>query len=206
MPATPSIVHLIRHGEVHNPRQILYGRLPYFRLTDRGRRQARATGTRLRASGIDAVFSSPMLRARQTAAEIIRQCGPLELHISSLLNEVYTAYEGCPGQEVDDRNGDIYTDAAPCFEQPEAVVERTLKFIRRELGNRPGRRIAAVTHGDIVTFMVLWAKGLALTPTNKTRLRQAGYPDAYPAHASVTTLVFQTASLAQKPEIKYFKP
>ena len=37
-----TIVHVMRHGEVHNPEQILYGRLPGYRLSDRGRGQAEA--------------------------------------------------------------------------------------------------------------------------------------------------------------------
>ena len=33
-------VHLVRHGEVHNPRSVMYGRLPRFRLSAHGVRQA----------------------------------------------------------------------------------------------------------------------------------------------------------------------
>ena len=60
-------IHLIRHGEVHNPEQILYGRLPRFRLSARGRAQARSAGDHLREHDLRAVFSSPLLRTRQTA-------------------------------------------------------------------------------------------------------------------------------------------
>ncbi|MEC7364003.1 MAG: histidine phosphatase family protein, partial [Actinomycetota bacterium] len=31
-----SVVHLLRHGEVHNPEGVLYGRLPGYRLSERG--------------------------------------------------------------------------------------------------------------------------------------------------------------------------
>ncbi|MGA8116806.1 MAG: histidine phosphatase family protein, partial [Actinocatenispora sp.] len=34
------MVHLLRHGEVYNPEKILYGRLPGYRLSDRGVRMA----------------------------------------------------------------------------------------------------------------------------------------------------------------------
>ena len=36
-----TVVHLLRHGEVHNPTGILYGRLPGYRLSERGRRDGR---------------------------------------------------------------------------------------------------------------------------------------------------------------------
>jgi len=204
--ASPMTLYLIRHGEVHNPRQILYGRLPRFRLSDSGRWQARECGKRLNGNGIDAIYSSPLLRARQTAEEIIRRCGPNKLHISSLLNEVYTAYEGRPGAEVDARRGDIYTGVADVYEQPEDIVRRALTFIRRVRSTASGGRVAAVTHGDVVTFMVLWAKGYALTPGNKTRLLQTGYPEAYPAHASITTLTYETAAVEEKPAVAYSRP
>jgi broad specificity phosphatase PhoE len=35
-------VHLLRHGEVHNPGRVLYGRLPGFKLSELGERQAMA--------------------------------------------------------------------------------------------------------------------------------------------------------------------
>ena len=37
---TRTVVHLLRHGEVFNPEGILYGRLPGYRLSDNGARQA----------------------------------------------------------------------------------------------------------------------------------------------------------------------
>ena len=41
IPATTrTVVHVLRHGEVYNPDKILYGRIPGYRLSDRGRDQA----------------------------------------------------------------------------------------------------------------------------------------------------------------------
>ena len=206
MEKQPTTIHLVRHGEVHNPRGILYGRLPRFRLSVNGRRQARAAGRLLNGRPIDTLYSSPLLRARQTAREIQEQTGQSRVRVSSMLNEVCTAYEGLPGEDVDARNGDIYTGTPACFEQPGDVVARTREFIRRMRKRHPGGRIVAVTHGDVITFMVLWAKDLALTPENKTRLLKAGYPAAYPAHASITTLVFRTAGEEERPSVEYVKP
>ncbi|OBJ32095.1 histidine phosphatase family protein [Mycolicibacter heraklionensis] len=63
-------VHLIRHGEVHNPDGILYGRLPGFRLSDTGRAQAVAAADLLAHRDIVAVIASPLQRAQETAAPI----------------------------------------------------------------------------------------------------------------------------------------
>jgi len=202
----PTTIYLIRHGQVHNPEQILYGRLPRFRLTATGKWQAQTAGRYLNGRAIEALYSSPLLRARQTAREILDHVKNPRLHISSLLNEVCTVYEGRPGAEIDARNGDVYTGAAACFEQPEDVVARIRKFIRQMRRRYPGGRIGAVTHGDIITFIVLWARDMAPTPQNKTRLLKAGYPSAYPAHASITTLTFHTTDEGERPAIDYLQP
>jgi broad specificity phosphatase PhoE len=155
---------------------------------------------------LDAVYSSPLLRARQTAREILADRNPLKLHISSLINEVCTFYEGRPGAQIDAMGGDVYTGAPACFEQPEDVVARTRRFIGHMRRRHAGGRVAAVTHGDVITFMVLWAKAFELRPENKNRLLKAGFPVSYPAHASITTLTYRTASGQERPVVDFVLP
>jgi broad specificity phosphatase PhoE len=63
-------VHLVRHGEVENPKGVIYGRLPGYHLSARGERQAQAAADRLRGRDIGAVWASPLERAQETAAAI----------------------------------------------------------------------------------------------------------------------------------------
>ncbi|QLL08207.1 histidine phosphatase family protein [Mycobacterium vicinigordonae] len=63
-------VHVVRHGEVHNPTGILYGRIPGFRLSDNGVAQAAAVADFLADRDIVAVIASPLQRAQETAAPI----------------------------------------------------------------------------------------------------------------------------------------
>lgn len=74
---TTTTVHLLRHGEVHNPSGILYGRLDGFGLSDRGRRMAERLAAHLSGALPEAprrdvvhVVASPLTRAQQTAAPI----------------------------------------------------------------------------------------------------------------------------------------
>ncbi|MDT5227116.1 MAG: hypothetical protein QOH94_909, partial [Mycobacterium sp.] len=62
--------HVVRHGEVHNPTGILYGRLPGFHLSDKGRAQAAAVADFLADRDVAAVIASPLQRAQETAAPI----------------------------------------------------------------------------------------------------------------------------------------
>ncbi|KZS73231.1 hypothetical protein A4G29_16680 [Mycobacterium kansasii] len=63
-------VHVVRHGEVHNPSGVLYGRLPGFQLSDAGRAQALAVADFLASCDVVAVIASPLQRAQETAAPI----------------------------------------------------------------------------------------------------------------------------------------
>jgi broad specificity phosphatase PhoE len=70
---TRTVVHLVRHGEVHNPTGILYGRLPGFRLSELGLRMAKAVAQALAERDVTYVVASPLERAQQTAEPIAAQ-------------------------------------------------------------------------------------------------------------------------------------
>jgi broad specificity phosphatase PhoE len=61
-----AIVHLVRHGEVHNPGGVLYGRLPDFHLSDLGRAMAGRVAEDLRGHDIVHLRCSPLERAQET--------------------------------------------------------------------------------------------------------------------------------------------
>src|ERR1035437_5392921 len=65
-----TVVHLMRHGEVHNPTGVLYGRLPNFHLSDLGREMAGTVGAHLGDHDVTVVVASPLDRAQETAAAI----------------------------------------------------------------------------------------------------------------------------------------
>ncbi len=199
-------ISLVRHGHVHNPGAVFYGRLPGFGLDAQGLQEAQRAGRALHGKNIAAVFASPLLRARQTAREILACTGVRQLRISRLLTEVHSAFEGRPSAEVDGVRDDIYTGAPAGFEQPADIVARARGFVQRMRRQYAGKHIAAVTHGDIIVFMILWAKAMPLTPANKLGLSASGVLDGYPAPGSITTFTFSTLSPDEKPDVRYLKP
>jgi broad specificity phosphatase PhoE len=86
-------VHLVRHGEVHNPAGVLYGRLPGYRLSDRGEQMAKDAAAALAGHDVRVVVASPLERARQTAAPIAAQFG-LEVRVDDRLIESGNLFEG----------------------------------------------------------------------------------------------------------------
>ena len=70
-PATQTLVLFVRHGRTATTGTNLPGRAPGLHLADVGREEAAATANRLaELSQLDAIYSSPLERARETAAPI----------------------------------------------------------------------------------------------------------------------------------------
>lgn len=63
-----TLLLLVRHGETPTTGTVLPGRAPGLHLSDRGRTQADRVADRLAGLSVDAVYSSPLERARETAA------------------------------------------------------------------------------------------------------------------------------------------
>lgn len=88
-----TIVHLLRHGEVHNPEHILYGRLPGFGLSELGQAQAKVAAEFLTAKPVVHLVSSPLERAQQTAAPLAA-AKTLPIEIDERLIEASNRFEG----------------------------------------------------------------------------------------------------------------
>jgi broad specificity phosphatase PhoE len=88
-----TIVHLLRHGEVHNPEGVLYGRLPGYHLSADGRLMAEAAAKWLDGRDVAALYSSPMERAQETAEPLAQTLG-LAVTTDDRLIEADNHFEG----------------------------------------------------------------------------------------------------------------
>ncbi len=95
MSAISSTVHVLRHGEVHNPESILYGRQPGWRLSERGLAMAQAVADWSKELSLGAIHASPLERAQQTAAPIAKLHN-LEIRSDDRLIEAANIFEGKP--------------------------------------------------------------------------------------------------------------
>jgi broad specificity phosphatase PhoE len=86
-------VHLLRHGEVHNPAKILYGRLPGYRLSENGEAMARTAADWFADRDVVHLVTSPLERARQTGQPLAHKLG-LEPVIDDRIIEAGNAFEG----------------------------------------------------------------------------------------------------------------
>jgi broad specificity phosphatase PhoE len=86
-------VHLLRHGEVHNPGGILYGRLPGYHLSDLGLRMAKRIAATVGDRDITHVVASPLERARETAQPLADARG-VEVVTDARVIESTNIFEG----------------------------------------------------------------------------------------------------------------
>jgi broad specificity phosphatase PhoE len=142
-------IYFARHAEAHNPKGILYGRLPSVRLSTTGRDQAGELAAALAALKARAIYSSPLLRARQTARQIAERHPGVPLLISQLLLENRHPYQGRTHAEI----GKLSDPYAPDVlgkdgETIAQLRDRHLRFIRRVRREWPDGVVIAVGHAD----------------------------------------------------------
>jgi len=144
-------VHLVRHGQVENPAGVIYGRLPGYHLSERGRRQAEAAAARLSERDLRVVWSSPLERAQETAALIAQPHG-IEVVTDERLIESGTTLEGI-GRRARDfvlsprhwwsfRNP-LRPSWGESFSQ---IRERMLAAVREATAGAEGGEVAVVSH------------------------------------------------------------
>lgn len=104
------VVTLVRHGQTESSITSTYSGLLDVPLTDTGREQARQTAQQLAGAGIDAVITSPLRRARDTAQAIAGAAG-VPLTVDERLTEVdYGPIEGLDRDGAQAKLGQTFAD------------------------------------------------------------------------------------------------
>jgi len=190
----PTEILVVRHADVHNPKDILYGRLPGYRLSDKGRAQAEETAKFIAARSVTAIYTSPLLRARQTAHILTHYHSSLSVRVSSRLLEVKTAYQGSPNAIIT-RGFSFYEPRKdPGDESMAEVFDRLLRFLRQAVRRHAGGTVVAVTHADPIAIMRVGLEGLPLTAASL-------HATVYPNRASVNQITLEPDG---RPGLSYF--
>ncbi|GAA5155453.1 histidine phosphatase family protein [Pseudonocardia eucalypti] len=191
---------MLRHGEVHNPEGVLYGRLPGYRLSERGQWQAKTVAEALADEPIAAVLASPLERAQQTAAPLVAG-RDLEVITEPGLIEAANDFEGRkfgvgdgvlrhPESWVKLRN-----PFRPSWGEPYAVIAARMRAAaHRARDLAPGGVAVCVSHQLPIWTLRRNLEGKRMW--HDPRQRQCGL-------ASLTSLVFEGEKLV---EIRYREP
>lgn len=159
---------LIRHGETEwNRQEIFRGRIDVD-LNDTGRRQAELLAEHLSKVEIDAVYSSPLKRATETAKRIAHY-QELEVQIASgLVDFDYGEWQGLPKEAVKTKYPELYTQwlenphqvKIPTGESLDNVTERALCVVNEVIPKHPGT-VVLVSHRVVNKVLICALLGLS---------------------------------------------
>ena len=189
-----TLVHLLRHGEVHNPDSILYGRLAGYNLSDLGNEMARMAADDLVARGanITHVVASPLERAQQTAAPIAEAYG-LPIATDERVLEAESKLEGQPisaqpGLLLKPKNlRRLFNPFLPSWGEPyDEQVARMIEAIKSARAAAEGAEAVIVSHQSPIWTTRLFLEGRSYL--HDPRKRQCTL-------ASLTTLIFDDTTL-----------
>ena len=183
-------VYLVRHGEVHNPRHVVYADLPGFDLSANGRRQAEDTADRLPPKAT--IISSPLDRAVETAG-IIAERGDAAVTVDGALTE-WGLGRRWAGHVWDDLDVDFPGEIDAYLAHPEDLPFSPESLA--ELGGRVGGAIVRhratlegplifVSHQDPIQAARLALTGRPLAELNTDKPLHAGVVELEPRRAAL---------------------
>lgn len=163
-------VYLVRHGEAEgNLLRVFQGHTDGA-LTNTGKAQIQCLTKRFEPIHLDAIYSSDLQRAYQTALAI-RGEKPLEVEIDTRLREIYGGdWEGHPWDELPQLWPEIYEiwtnriDRVhlPGGESMEQVERRIVSTIHELVSKNKGKTIAIASHGTAIRAFLCHEKGWPL--------------------------------------------
>lgn len=159
---------LIRHGMTDLVGHTIAGRTSGVRLNAAGREQAEQLAARLARLPIKHVYSSPLERARETAAPLARLFGCEvsvseafdELDFGAWTNRTLAELEGLPEWKA--FNTRRSTTAPPSGESMLSVQARTVAELERLRLLHPEAHVAVVSHADVIRALLAHLLGAPL--------------------------------------------
>lgn len=189
-----TIVHLVRHGEVHNPGKILYGRLEGYRLSERGRNMAYATAADLASHDITYLAASPLQRAQETARPFAEKL-QLPVHTEERIIEAGNQLQGLHIKGLRSALWNprywplLLNPAQPSWGEPYATIcQRMWQAINAAREAASGHEAVLVTHQLPIVMIQRDMRGQPLAHNPASRRCDL---------ASVTSVVFEGSTPAE---------
>jgi len=158
----PTRCYLVRHCDVENPGRVIYGHLPGFPLSALGVAQAHQLGAFFAATPVRVILTSPLERARQTAAIIASHLEGVPVAVTTDLVEADFAHylQGIPYRDIVWRRPRWWVHMAwpgllPGDEPMSQMAQRVGRQLERVRAEHPGAGGICISHGDPI--QAFWA-------------------------------------------------
>jgi len=143
----------------------MYGRLPGFALSSKGKKQIAKTAKLLSKKNVSAIYASPLLRTKQSA-KIIADILHLPINYSEDILEVKSSLQGQTFSYISDHfpKLNVYAFAKNNFsdETIEDVEQRMQEFADKIIKKYKGKNIVVVGHGDPIMIIKAQREGLPM--------------------------------------------
>lgn len=154
-------IYLVRHGEVENPKDVEYMRLPGFGLTENGKKQAETLKEFFEDKKIDVIYSSPLKRTKDTAKII--SAGKIPVKYNKGIIEVnYKKWQGKKRSErayLKEYRKDPVKYSAVLGESLHHVQRRIIKELCEITEKNRGKNVIVVFHAaPIITARLFFEK------------------------------------------------
>jgi len=163
-----TVLLLVRHGLTDATGERLYGRTEGVHLSERGRAQAEDLARRLDALPIEAVYTSPLERCRETAGPIAAFAGVRVRTASGLLETDTGEWTGRSFKQIGRtrlwRRIRVLPSSArfPAGESLTEVQARAIRALDRIVEGHPKGLVAVVSHGDPIRLALAHYAGVPL--------------------------------------------
>jgi probable phosphoglycerate mutase len=174
-----TIFFLVRHGTHDLLDRVLCGRMPGVSLNLNGHEQAERVGRRLSRERINLVQSSPLERARETAAPIAQHTR-VALELAPALNEIELGeWTGRSFEEIKTEpawrqwNNARQVARAPGGETMLEAQQRVISHLDQLRVNHPDGCVVLVSHSDVLRAIILYYLGMSLDEFSRIEISPA---------------------------------
>ena len=165
--------YLVRHTEFENPNEILHGRLP-LPLSELGRQEAAEIAKKLRRKKVARIYSSPVLRCRETS-QIISKALDVPIIYDQRLLEVLSVMQGMKLVEYEKVREQVYTIASELGGESMMDVQLRMMDFFFEKIKKEADNILICSHGDPLHLLYLGLVKKDL-PEDPSGFDEAEYP------------------------------
>ena len=165
----PTTILMVRHGQTPTTGKLLPGRAPGLHLADVGRQQAERAGERIaELAKVDAIYTSPMERARETAAPIGQAVGLRPKVVKGLVECDFGDWTGAELKKLMKLPEWRTVQKAPStfrFPNGESFTEMQVRMVTALdtlRAQHPGGLIVCVSHADTIKAAMAHALGTHL--------------------------------------------
>jgi broad specificity phosphatase PhoE len=152
----------VRHAEVEERYQAVFGGSIDMDLSARGRKQAESLAAFLHRHQFDALYASPMKRVQQTMTPFVANGVPKPVNISDLREVDFGAWTGLRWDEVETKFGvnplrwldQLECDGITRAESANALRARLEPVLSKIMAEHPGQQIALFCHGGVIRMLL----------------------------------------------------